>query len=227
MNREREIQLLLQWRDKSNPVAKEELWQIVLDRIGFAVENISSCWRINKDEVINEAFIIALTKVMSGEFVPDKAASFSTYCLGIAKNVIKRIKSEKRVISLTGIPDEEIEQCTSNPDMASSRRKPANPCDLLIHEELRELLFHAISELPDDYYNPIRSVFCMRIGFSLGTNDFTEQQMTNKEVAKKYGFNRSWAVNKYTKARRILTKKLAPFIDKLYPSPHSQGVKND
>lgn len=216
MERNRQIELFLRWRDSQDRQAQAELWDAVLDSIKRARGPMAAilreydAQRLDEllDEIANRTYIEVEKKL--DQFDPYKSAKFTTFCVGFAKYVAQRMRTEARSgsVPLDGIgPDLE-----SSPSVLSD---PASetPHQEVISEEYLRLLAEAISQLPDGPTAPLRTVFCLRQGYQPGPMKkgllIPGPTMTEHEIARKYGCSRSWVSKKYTQAKGILAKKLS------------------
>lgn len=70
-----------------------------------------------------------------------------------------------------------------------------------------EWLIKYLNELPDSNKEPLRRVFLLRNGFKIEDNRLiTTIPLKNEEIAKCFGFQRSWASQQYNKAHHLLRK---------------------
>jgi hypothetical protein len=102
MEREKQIALFLRWRDYNDSQATHELYQAACEQIKTAkmiFAYISYVYEEDAlsnliDDIINDTFL-EVTKNLK-KFKPNSSACFTTYCVGIAKNIARRIRDKNR-----------------------------------------------------------------------------------------------------------------------------------
>lgn len=231
MERKKEIELFLRWRDYSDQQARNELWKAVSDSIkgmrGVMADILGvyddKMLNVALDEIEKQTYLEVERKL--NKFDPDRDVKFTTYCAGFAKNIARRIRAKKGTVLLPFSDEADLDPkryLRTFPQLADEL-----PHEGPITDENLRLLTKAISELPEEPNRPLRTVFCLREGYR---PDQIQKgrlvpgiKMTEKKIAIQYGFTRSWVNKKYTEAKSILAKKLRKKLDEREFGAADQG----
>ncbi|MBN2456388.1 MAG: sigma-70 family RNA polymerase sigma factor [Sedimentisphaerales bacterium] len=233
MERERQNELFLRWRDHNDLQAADELCQAACEQIKAAKKIFADICGVYEskalsnvvEEVISGTFL-EVTKNLN-KFNPARSVCFTTYCVGIAKNITKRIREQngKDHINISSLDPIDVDpQDYRAAHCELSNERPYHP---LIDEENIKEIIDAICKLPEEPSKPLRTVFCLIEGWKVDEVEkgrlVPSQKKTQEEVAKKYGCSRSWAFNKYTEAKQILAKMLVKTLNEHLHWPVDQG----
>ncbi len=191
MTSKEQRQLVRQWQ-QGDDAAKEKLVSYAYTIIMRVLLPSVSSPRIqcqDVEDIIQETFLIACEKVESKEFDPEKSGSFTSYCVAIGLNLIKRLLHKKDPF----ISGEDLWQYFFD-------TKESDPSEVLESLETLQILNRCLHQLEPLEFD----VVCLFFGLPRGKG--FPDKLNFKEIDLEHKRGHGWASRKFTKALIKLSK---------------------